>query len=798
MSARLRLVVVLTHPVQYLSPWFRYIHQRVPALDLTVVYGTEPTPAQQGVGFGRELVWDVPLRDGYRSVVVRSPAPEAAMGADSFFGLDVPEIVDTLRALDPDVALVPGWHSITYVRAIRALRRAGVPLLYRGDTHLGTISRRWRWLSTKRARAMLRQFSGYLAVGTCARAYLRAMGAPDPAIVDSPHAVDTDWFAERASRARRQRDEIRGRFGFSPADRVILFAGKLRAIKRPADAIEVAARLDGGVALIVGEGPERPALEARARACGVRAVFAGLLNQTEIVDAYVAADALVLTGRETWGLVANEALACGTPVVLSDSVGAAPDLETAGVCAMVPSGEIGRCAEALAAIVDRHRAGASTPESCVAVARRFSFAAATAGLLTAARFAHRNARRPAGTARVVALCGNLVVPGGMERATLEVLGALRRGDADVHALLNGWSSRPIAALAEARDVSWEVGHYDAPLDGVFRRPHRALRAALEAVRANRHLLKLFSARGITHVLAADFRAVLFHAPALLSARWRGIPVMLRSGVAPAPKPLHARLWRWIIAPLASQHVANSDYIARELRAVGVHPSRLTVIANAPFQRSVSPPAARTRDLRRVVYVGQIIPEKGVLPLLDAIGLLVARGHDVRLDIAGEIDGWAPADVTEYRQAVRSRAAAHDLAGRVRFLGWREDVEAVFAEAGLHCCPSQPEQREGFGNVVVEAKRAGVPSVVCPSGALPDMIEHPRDGWVASGFDAAAIAEGLEWFLSDDARLRAASHAARRSSRRYDSRVFEREWQALFGLGGAGLEPRVPLTMETRA
>jgi glycosyltransferase involved in cell wall biosynthesis len=245
-------------------------------------------------------------------------------------------------------------------------------------------------------------------------------------------------------------------------------------------------------------------------------------------------------------------------------------------------------------------------------------------------------------------------------------------------------------------------------------------------------------------------------------------------------------------------VANSDYIARELRAVGVCAPRLAVIPNAPFERSVSPPAARTRDLRRVVYVGQIIPEKGVLPLLDAIGLLVARGHDVRLDIAGEIDGWAPAEVAEYRQAVRSRAAAHDLAGRVRFLGWRDDVETVLAEAGLHCCPSQPEQREGFGNVVVEAKRAGVPSVVCPSGALPEMVEHLRDGWVASGFDATAIAEGLEWFLVDDARWRAASHEARRSSRRYDPQVFAREWQALFGVGEAGLEPRVPWTIETRA
>ena len=55
MIAPLRLTAVLTHPIQYYAPWFRHIQAHAPQIDLTVVYATQPTPEQQGVGFGRSF-----------------------------------------------------------------------------------------------------------------------------------------------------------------------------------------------------------------------------------------------------------------------------------------------------------------------------------------------------------------------------------------------------------------------------------------------------------------------------------------------------------------------------------------------------------------------------------------------------------------------------------------------------------------------------------------------------------------------------------------------------------------------
>src|SRR5690242_8739526 len=103
----LRLTVVLTHPVQYFSPWFRYIHAHERELALTVLYAMTPTPAQQGVGFGIAFEWDVPLLEGYTSRVLRADA--ASESLDNASGaIDAPGIGDAIADTEPDIVLVPG------------------------------------------------------------------------------------------------------------------------------------------------------------------------------------------------------------------------------------------------------------------------------------------------------------------------------------------------------------------------------------------------------------------------------------------------------------------------------------------------------------------------------------------------------------------------------------------------------------------------------------------------------------------------------------------------------------------
>ncbi|MCQ3971696.1 glycosyltransferase, partial [Klebsiella pneumoniae] len=82
--------------------------------------------------------------------------------------------------------------------------------------------------------------------------------------------MDNDTFARRAAQARARRASIRAAYGLADDDRVVLYAGKFTANKRPRDVIEAVAHVPGGVALFVGDGEEREALSARAAAIGVR------------------------------------------------------------------------------------------------------------------------------------------------------------------------------------------------------------------------------------------------------------------------------------------------------------------------------------------------------------------------------------------------------------------------------------------------------------------------------------------------------------------------------------------------
>jgi glycosyltransferase involved in cell wall biosynthesis len=143
-----------------------------------------------------------------------------------------------------------------------------------------------------------------------------------------------------------------------------------------------------------------------------------------------------------------------------------------------------------------------------------------------------------------------------------------------------------------------------------------------------------------------------------------------------------------------------------------------------------------------------------------------------------MNGWAPPQHLRHREALVARAAAPDLAGRVRFLGQREDVPQLMAASAIHCVPSRPEQREAFGIVVIEAKQAGIPSVVTPSGALPELIAHEDDGWVCRDFSADALADGIEFFLDAD-HQRQGMASARRSAARYGRDQFEQAWTSVF-------------------
>ncbi len=382
-----RLAIVASHPIQYQAPLFRELARRI---DCHVFFAHRATPAEQArAGFDAAFDWDVDLLSGYESAFLRNVS--ARPGVDRFAGCDTPEIGARLAAGRFGAALVMGWHLKSFIQTVWAARRLGLPAMARGDSQLGTPrSALKRMTKDVVYPTALRAFGAALYVGQRSRAYYEHYGYPGERLFFSPHCVDTEWFAARATAEARA--ETRRRAGIPEGAPVVLFAGKLMALKRPLDILEaLGLEAFGMEALGRGSGESRPvhvlvagsgeleaALRQRAEELAIPLHLLGFQNQSEMPAAYAAADVLVLpSASETWGLVANEALACGVPIVVSDACGCAPDLAADGAAGRVfPVGDASALACAIGDVLAR-------PPSRAAIWRKSNahgLAAAAAGV----------------------------------------------------------------------------------------------------------------------------------------------------------------------------------------------------------------------------------------------------------------------------------------------------------------------------------------------------------------------------------------------------------------------------------
>ena len=333
----MKLGILSSHPIQYQAPWFRELSKLA---EVEVFFAFQPNPAQQAAGFGGAFTWDVDLLSGYQHRFLRNRA--VSPSANRFSGCDTPEIAEIVRQKRFDAFIVCGWNLKTYWQAVRACRRNGIPVLVRGDSQLATPrSAAIRWAKQAVYPYLLRQFDGFLSVGQRNREYLRHYGVPAERIFFAPHFVDNDWFRAKAREALPKTNVLQAKWNASSATLVALFVGKFISKKRPLDFLMGVARArEQGVEVLpvfVGSGELEADLRRTAEQQRIPTIFEGFRNQSELPAYYAASDVLVLPSDagETWGLVVNEAMACGLPAIVSDAAGCAPDLIEEGVTGFI-------------------------------------------------------------------------------------------------------------------------------------------------------------------------------------------------------------------------------------------------------------------------------------------------------------------------------------------------------------------------------------------------------------------------------------------------------------------------------
>jgi glycosyltransferase involved in cell wall biosynthesis len=344
-----RAIAVATHPIQYHAPWFRALAQET-SIDLSVLFIQQPDPQQQGQGFGVAFEWDIPLLEGYRWQQV--PDLRGRGGLRGFFAARIAHPIALLREHDPDVLLLTGWQAWPLVQLLIAAWWTGVPVLMRGESN---ALRCRPWYVRALHKFLLARCTAFLPIGKASHAFYRGYAVPESRLFDTPYFVDNTRFAEGAARAITQRRELRSRWTIPQDVFCFCYAGKLEPKKRILDLLAALRLARGNGAapmhlLVVGTGELMTQARAIVAKHDLPVSFTGFLNQSEIPAAYAVTDCLVLPSDygETWGLVVNEAMACGRPAIVSDRVGCASDLVSEGVTGTTfPFGDTAALAECL-------------------------------------------------------------------------------------------------------------------------------------------------------------------------------------------------------------------------------------------------------------------------------------------------------------------------------------------------------------------------------------------------------------------------------------------------------------------
>jgi glycosyltransferase involved in cell wall biosynthesis len=225
----------------------------------------------------------------------------------------------------------------------------------------------------------------------------------------------------------------------------------------------------------------------------------------------------------------------------------------------------------------------------------------------------------------------------------------------------------------------------------------------------------------------------------------------------------------LLGKITHHHIALTPEEGNDYLNLGVAKSKnISVIHSGVdlncFKRSATESNPKRNELGIsadslvVGYVGWLIPIKGVTYLVDAMAEVVQLHPNSLLVLVGKGDEKGEEEIK-----LRERVASLGLTDRVRFLGWRPDVDEIMPCFDIFVLPSL---NEGMGRVLVEAMAAGLPIVATRVGGIPDLVKHGENGLLVPPANAGALERAISDLLSDKARRKRMGETGKKMCRPY--------------------------------
>ena len=366
------LAIITTHPIQYYAPVFQLLHKRQ-QISIKVFYTWGAASVnKQDPGFGKSIVWDLPLLEGYLFEWVENTAKDP--GSHHFEGIVNPTLNKRIEHFQPDAILVFGWAYHSHLKAIRHFS-GKMPVYFRGDSTLIDKPSLFRGaLRYVFLRWVYHFIDHAFYVGANNKAYLMKFGLGEKQLSFAPHAIDIERFAVNRGKEVKV---LRDRLGVTDDEVLILFAGKFEEKKSPMLLLEAFMDLQQPKLRLLFTGNGSLEEKLKVTAAGSKNVhFLDFQNQSYMPVVYQACDLFCLPSQgpgESWGLAVNEAMACGKPVIVSDKVGCAVDLVSDINGYVFPAGDHAALTKALALLTSDREYLKRTGQNSSKIIARWNF-----------------------------------------------------------------------------------------------------------------------------------------------------------------------------------------------------------------------------------------------------------------------------------------------------------------------------------------------------------------------------------------------------------------------------------------
>ena len=249
-----------------------------------------------------------------------------------------------------DHIIICGYSSPTAILAMKYLRMKKIPFYLEVD---GGVIRPDSGLKYRFKKNLVGGASGWLATGEYTKKYLVHYGADPDRTYTYPFTSLMEQDLRSSPASREEKQALRRKLSMEES-RIILSVGQFIHRKGFDVLLQAAAKLppDTGI-YIVGGLPTEEYLQMHRELGLTNVHFAGFKKKEQLQEYYLASDLFVLPTREDiWGLVINEAMACGLPVVTTDQCVAGLELVENGVSGyIVPAGQAEPLAEKMLAVL---------------------------------------------------------------------------------------------------------------------------------------------------------------------------------------------------------------------------------------------------------------------------------------------------------------------------------------------------------------------------------------------------------------------------------------------------------------